>query len=199
MRDVLAWRDVRVVVALFCTAQLLDGVTTYLALNLVSQQFAATGNYSDGSTNDLTTQVTWASSNTVVATIDTNGLATALSPGTTLISASLTGSPFTLQIPLARRLESDGLWRFASFTNAPTNGQPNRVIRRVAASKIRYAVLCFGVPLKISPDPDLSEPVNTNLPPQFRRDEVVVERVFDEKGDAEKQREAAEPGESFAT
>ena len=32
MRDVLAWRDVRVVVALFCTAQLLDGVTTYLAL-----------------------------------------------------------------------------------------------------------------------------------------------------------------------
>jgi hypothetical protein len=32
MRDALAWRDVRVVVALFCTAQLLDGVTTYLAL-----------------------------------------------------------------------------------------------------------------------------------------------------------------------
>jgi uncharacterized protein (TIGR03790 family) len=80
-----------------------------------------------------------------------------------------------LQIPLARRLESDGLWRFASFTNAPTNGQPNRVIRRVAASKIRYAVLCFGVPLKISPDPDLSEPVNTNLPPQFRRDEAAVD------------------------
>ena len=32
MRDALAWRDVRVVVALFCAAQLLDGLTTYLAL-----------------------------------------------------------------------------------------------------------------------------------------------------------------------
>ena len=33
VRDALAWRDVRVVVALFCTAQLLDGLTTYLALS----------------------------------------------------------------------------------------------------------------------------------------------------------------------
>src|SRR5208282_4104557 len=81
----------------------------------------------------------------------------------------------TLQMPLARRLEGDGLWRFASFTNAPTNGQPKRVIRRVAASKIRYAVLCYGVPLKISPDPDLHEPVNTNLPPQFERNEAAVD------------------------
>ena len=80
-----------------------------------------------------------------------------------------------LQMPLARRLEGDGLWRFASFTNAPTNVQPNRVIRRVAASKIRYAVLCYGVPLKISPDPDLREPENTSLPSQFRRDEAAVD------------------------
>jgi hypothetical protein len=33
MRDVLAWRDVRVVLTLFCAAQLLDGVTTYVALS----------------------------------------------------------------------------------------------------------------------------------------------------------------------
>jgi hypothetical protein len=33
MRDVLAWRDVRVVLSLFCLAQLLDGVTTYVALS----------------------------------------------------------------------------------------------------------------------------------------------------------------------
>src|ERR1035441_9615523 len=77
----------------------------------------------------------------------------------------------SLQIPLARRLEGDSLWRFASFPNAPTNGQPKRVIRRVAASKIRYAVLCFGIPLKISSDPDLRAPGNTNLPPQLQRNE----------------------------
>jgi hypothetical protein len=33
MREALAWRDVRVVVTLFCAAQLLDGLTTYLALS----------------------------------------------------------------------------------------------------------------------------------------------------------------------
>ena len=32
MRNVLAWRDVRLVVCLFCAAQLLDGLTTYIAL-----------------------------------------------------------------------------------------------------------------------------------------------------------------------
>jgi uncharacterized protein (TIGR03790 family) len=81
----------------------------------------------------------------------------------------------SLQIPLARRLEKDGLWRFASLTNAPTNGQPASVVRRVIASKIRYALLCSGVPLKISSDPDLREPVNTNLPPQFQRNEAAVD------------------------
>ena len=33
MREVLGWRDVHVVVGLFCAAQLLDGLTTYVALS----------------------------------------------------------------------------------------------------------------------------------------------------------------------
>ncbi len=33
VRGALEWRDVRVVVTLFCAAQLLDGLTTYLALS----------------------------------------------------------------------------------------------------------------------------------------------------------------------
>src|SRR5262249_15781773 len=55
------------------------------------QQFSATGSYTDGSTQDLTTQVTWASSMTNVATISnaagSQGLATTLAVGTTTISA----------------------------------------------------------------------------------------------------------------
>ncbi len=45
----------------------------------------------------------------------------------------------------------------------------------MVGSKIRYAVLCRGVPLKIASDPDLREPVNTNLPPAYRRNEAAVD------------------------
>jgi Domain of unknown function (DUF4082)/Bacterial Ig-like domain (group 2)/Putative Ig domain len=54
-----------------------------------TQQFAATGRYSDGSTQNLTSQVTWGSSNTAAATISSTGLATAVASGTTTISATL--------------------------------------------------------------------------------------------------------------
>ena len=53
------------------------------------QQYTATATYSDGSFADVTTSVTWASSNTGVATISTSGLATAVATGTTTISATL--------------------------------------------------------------------------------------------------------------
>ncbi len=56
-----------------------------------SQQFTATGNFSDGSTEDLTTQVGWTSSNVNVATIDARGLANAAGIGTTTITASMNG------------------------------------------------------------------------------------------------------------
>ena len=56
-----------------------------------TQPFTATGTYSDGSTQNLSSRVTWTSSNTAVATINTNGLATAVSAGATVISAALSG------------------------------------------------------------------------------------------------------------
>ncbi|MFQ5639011.1 MAG: Ig-like domain-containing protein [bacterium] len=56
-----------------------------------SAQFKATGTNTDGSTTDLTNQVTWASSNPSVATITATGIATGLAPGTTTISAAQGG------------------------------------------------------------------------------------------------------------
>ena len=57
------------------------------------QQFTATGTYTDGSTADITSSVTWSSTNTSVATISnaggSNGLATTLAIGSTFISAQL--------------------------------------------------------------------------------------------------------------
>ena len=56
-----------------------------------TQQFIATGIYSDNSTQDLTASVTWSASNTVVAQISdiagSKGLATGIASGTTTISA----------------------------------------------------------------------------------------------------------------
>ena len=54
-----------------------------------TQQFAATGTFTDGSTADITDQVTWANNSTIVATISATGLATGLGAGTTDITAAL--------------------------------------------------------------------------------------------------------------
>ena len=53
----------------------------------ITQQFTATGTFTDGSTQNLTNSVSWGSSNAVVASINANGLATGLAGGTSSISA----------------------------------------------------------------------------------------------------------------
>ena len=96
----------------------------------VTQQFTATGTYSDNSTQNLTSQVTWASATPAVASVNATGLATGLSAGASTISATLSGETgstvLTVQAaPLAittasllngtqgRRLygDLDGQWR----------------------------------------------------------------------------------------
>jgi hypothetical protein len=51
-------------------------------------QFTATGTYSDSTTKDITSSVSWTSSRTTVATINTSGLATTHAQGTTTITAT---------------------------------------------------------------------------------------------------------------
>jgi uncharacterized protein (TIGR03790 family) len=93
------------------------------------------------------------------------------------ITEEMTRAEFgdALQFPLASRLVVDKLWRFGSVTNAATNGQPKRVENRVVESKIRYAVLCYGVPLKIASDPNLREPGRENVRPELLRNEAAVD------------------------
>ena len=57
----------------------------------LTQQFTATGSYSDGSSKNLTGAVTWSSSMPATATISTGGLATSVANGTTTISAGSGG------------------------------------------------------------------------------------------------------------
>ena len=56
-----------------------------------TDQFTAIGTYSDGSTANITTTVSWSSSKSAIATVNSNGLASALGVGTTNITASLNG------------------------------------------------------------------------------------------------------------
>lgn len=62
----------------------------------IPQRYGATASFSDSSTQDITSSVTWSSSNPVVATISNNddatrGLATTGAQGTTTISAAMNG------------------------------------------------------------------------------------------------------------
>ena len=50
-----------------------------------TQQYMATGTYSDNSTQNLTSSVTWTFSNTATATITSAGLATGVVTGSTTI------------------------------------------------------------------------------------------------------------------
>jgi uncharacterized protein (TIGR03790 family) len=81
----------------------------------------------------------------------------------------------SLQLPLAKKLEADGLWKFASVTIAATNGKPERTVSKVIASKIRYAVVCYGVPLKIASDAGVHELVASKMKPELQRNEAAVD------------------------
>jgi uncharacterized protein YjdB len=63
-----------------------------------TQQLDGTGYYSDGSTADITGDLTWESSDTGVATVDENGLVTGVGAGTAVITATLNGVTTTFTI-----------------------------------------------------------------------------------------------------
>jgi uncharacterized protein YjdB len=54
-------------------------------------QLTAVGTFADASTLDITSQSTWSSANDLVATVDTNGLATGVSGGSATIHATTHG------------------------------------------------------------------------------------------------------------
>ena len=70
------------------------------------QRYTATGTYSDASTADITSSVTWASSNIAVATIDSAGLATGVGDGSTEITAALGSISDTAALTVTLALNS---------------------------------------------------------------------------------------------
>ena len=72
------------------TSITLSPLVSTLAVH-TTQQLTATGAYADGSSRDLTSNVTWSSSSAAAATVDVNGLVTGVAAGTTSITAALNG------------------------------------------------------------------------------------------------------------
>jgi trimeric autotransporter adhesin len=64
------------------------GLTLGIGIN---QQYVATATYSDGTSADLTSGVTWTSSSPSVVTINSSGVATTVAAGQTTITASISG------------------------------------------------------------------------------------------------------------
>jgi uncharacterized protein (TIGR03790 family) len=80
-----------------------------------------------------------------------------------------------LEKPLAKTLRDKNLLTFGSQTVLTTNGGTRRVEGKVTAAKIRYVVLCYGIPLRISPDANLKEAGAETMRLELRRNEAAVD------------------------
>ncbi len=89
----------------------------------------------------------------------------------------ITRADFTdfLQKPLAEKLAATKLWKFGQAEIAEAGNQPAHTEERVVVSKIRYAVLCYGVPLKIAPASVIEAVADKIMNSELRRDEASVD------------------------
>lgn len=80
-----------------------------------------------------------------------------------------------LQKPLLKALEKHGLFRVSSEIIPATRDRTGDVIQKLAAARVRYATLCYGVPVRILRDADLSEPGVDKVREELRRNEAAVD------------------------
>src|SRR5258706_519031 len=80
-----------------------------------------------------------------------------------------------LEKPLAQALEAQKLWHISSRPVRAITNQAARLEWKVSESKIRYAVLCYGVPLRIAEDPSHQEAGLESLRPETRRNVAAVD------------------------
>lgn len=76
---------------------------------------------------------------------------------------------YELQEPLFKRLTNDKIFKTKMDTSS------GKLAYLVNDSKIRYLVLCYGVPVRIQPESGLNEPGTSALTPQLRRNEAAVD------------------------
>jgi uncharacterized protein (TIGR03790 family) len=80
-----------------------------------------------------------------------------------------------LERPLLRKLERAKLFTFASTIKPLGKDLPSEIPRIPVQTRIRYAALCYGVPLKIQHDPNLGEESAEKLQSELRKNEAAVD------------------------
>ena len=80
-----------------------------------------------------------------------------------------------LEQPLLAELERARLFTFRDVMRPAVAGKPAALIHQVVETKIRYLVLCYGVPVRILADASLVEADMERWIPQFRRNEAAVD------------------------
>jgi uncharacterized protein (TIGR03790 family) len=77
---------------------------------------------------------------------------------------------------LARLFAKKGFWKLGQVPLlSGTNGQPSGGVEGVVASKVRYLVLCYGMPLRIMPETNLVEAGSETMRPEMQRSEAAVD------------------------
>jgi uncharacterized protein (TIGR03790 family) len=80
-----------------------------------------------------------------------------------------------LEKPLLREVEDRSLFTFRAQITPAIDGKPGSVEWKLGASKIRYVVLCYGVPVRIAKDPTVIEETPEEMPVPLRRNEAAVD------------------------
>jgi hypothetical protein len=130
-------------------------------------QFTATGSYTDGTTADLTPQVTWASGTPAVASISPSGLAKGLGVGTSGITASLNGvtspaDPLTVTAAATATAAADASAPFSSAAQTvPLTATVTSPAGTVGAGTVTFTILNGNTPVGSPVTADVSGGVAT--------------------------------------
>ncbi|HOX04533.1 MAG TPA: TIGR03790 family protein [Candidatus Paceibacterota bacterium] len=80
-----------------------------------------------------------------------------------------------LEEPLLEAMESRHWFTYRLAIQMATADAAGRGYARLTGSRVRYAVLCYGVPLRIAPDTNVVEAGQHLLKPGLRRNEAAVD------------------------
>jgi len=136
-------------------------VITNQMVNDATMQMIATARFTDGTTRDVTTSSTWASSNTAVATISPTGMLTIVANGSVDVRADFQGTSASLHLALTRAPDPRTHFALSGFAREVTPGTQ----------------VLDNVRITIAEGPDSGTKVTTDASGQFRFASVSATRV----------------------